>query len=184
MGCARVCLRACSRVQGQEQLNITSMIAKMQGQPCHPTDPPLPPAAIVFDCLPDLRGASNHAILAPRLKADIAYARIRLLVSENISQSNLLLLSPFNSDRRLPCSSKRCCTVCTPTALSGELLPRVVLASRFLCTICPGTCERTAMRRRLLFSRKALTTRTPGQCLPSQPKLPHAERSCAGPTKS
>ena len=74
----RVVINAAFAGPGQEQLNITALIATMRGQPCHATAADKagpPPAAIVFDCLPDLRGPANHAVLAPRLKADVAYLR-------------------------------------------------------------------------------------------------------------
>jgi hypothetical protein len=71
----RVVINAAFAGPGQEQLNITAMIAKMKGQPCGNESAGLSPAAIVFDCLPDLRGAANHAVLSPRLKADIAFLR-------------------------------------------------------------------------------------------------------------
>jgi hypothetical protein len=95
----RVVINSAFGGPGQEQLNITAMLAQMKGQSCIPPQPlavagrngggaGLPqvqeatvvegraPAAIVFDCLPDLRGARNHALIAPRLKADIAYLRV------------------------------------------------------------------------------------------------------------
>jgi len=50
----RVVINAAFAGPAQEQLNITRMIAKISGRPCTPEAAPLPPAAIVFDCLPDL----------------------------------------------------------------------------------------------------------------------------------
>ena len=54
---------------GQEQLNITEYVSKMRGVGNHV------PAAIVYDCLPDLRGAPNHKLIEPRLLADVALLR-------------------------------------------------------------------------------------------------------------
>jgi len=71
----RVVINAAFAGPGQEQLNITASIAQMRGKACQAEKTPALPAAIVFDCLPDLRGAANHAVLAPRLKADVAYLR-------------------------------------------------------------------------------------------------------------
>ena len=50
---------------GQEQLAIVKMIAEVVPRP----------GVIVIDCLPDMRGNASHALIAPRLRAAVAYLR-------------------------------------------------------------------------------------------------------------
>ena len=65
----RVVLNAAFAGPGQEQPNITRFVSQMRGP-----DGSVP-AAIVFDCLPDLRGSASHALIEPRLLADVAWLR-------------------------------------------------------------------------------------------------------------